>query len=126
MEEENEKKKDYDSAIKYGFGRKEDRGEELALIEQIELTHRERQLIRYLVEQYLVESIRYCNLIFDDGIDDYERVLLRATSILRKISNSKEKNWEQIKKVGDEFRLTVEKRDADLDKNEESGSGAKA
>lgn len=120
MEEESEKTKDYDSAVKYGFGRKEDRKEELALIEQIELTHRERQLVRYLVEQYLVESIRYCNLIFDDGIDDYERVLLRATSILRKISNSKEKNWERIKKVGEKFKIAEEKR------NEESGSGAKA
>lgn len=120
MEEENEKTKDYDSAVKYGFGRKEDRKEELALIEQIELTHRERQLVRYLVEQYLVKSIRYCNLIFDDGIDDYERVLLRATSILRKISNSKEKNWERIKKVGEKFKIAEEKR------NEESGSGAKA
>lgn len=119
MEEENKKKKDYDNEIKYGFGRKEDRKEELALIEQIEFTHRERQLVRYLVEQYLVESIRYCNLIFDDGIDDYERVLLRATSILRKISNSKEKNWERIKKVGEMFGIGGKK-------NEESGSGAKA
>ena len=110
MEEEDKKKKEYDSEVKYGFGRKEDRKEELALIEQIELTHRERQLIRYLVEQYLVESIRYCNLIFDDGIDDYERVLLRATSILRKISNSKEKNWEMIKKVGEKFKIAEEKR----------------
>lgn len=111
MEEENEKKKDYDSAIKYGFGRKEDREEELALIEQIELTHRERQLVRYLIEQYLVESIRYSNLIFDDGIDDYERVLLRATAILRKISNSKEKNWEQIKKAGKMFDIVVEEKE---------------
>ena len=110
MEEENEKKKDYDNAVKYGFGREEDRKEELALIEQIELTHRERQLIRYLVEQYLVESIRYCNLNFDDGIDDYERVLLRATAILRKISNSKEKNWERIKKAGEMFDIVEKKK----------------
>jgi len=107
MDEDNieQGKIDYDKAVKYGVGREDDRKETRALFDQIEFTHRERQLIKELIEQYLLESIRYCNLNFDTGIADYERILLICTSILRKISDSRDKFWEEIKETGKNFNI---------------------
>jgi hypothetical protein len=83
--------------LEYGFGRTNDREENEALFEKIMLTHRERQLIRYLVEKYMTDSIEYSNLIFDSGIVQYELIMNRCLSILKKISKSRDKFWSALK-----------------------------
>jgi len=78
-----------------------DRDADIPAFEQIEFTHRERDILRFLVEKHLHHIIEYSNLYFDDSIDKLEVSLARCVNILRKLSKSSEKHWKKIK----EFKL---------------------
>lgn len=111
----------------YGYGREEDRAEENALFDTIDFTHRERQLIRSLVEQFILEETERANLIFDEYIYEYELVIARAISILKKVSKSSKLHHAEIMRSAEAFEIDGNQENViSLDKDEEYGSGAKA
>lgn len=106
----------------YGYGREDDRAEENALFNTIDFTHRERQLMRRLVENFILKETERANLIFDDFIDEYERVIVRAISILKKISKFSKLHHAEIMRSVEAFEVDGNYEiDIDLEENEASG-----
>jgi len=86
-----------------------DREADIPAFEKIEFTHRERDIIRFLVEKQLHHIIDYSNLYFDDSIDKLEVSLARCVNILRKLSKSSEKHWKDIRNFSmDDIEITTE------------------
>ncbi len=68
--------------VKVSFGKTPD----YFKYDNVPLEKKERGLIQRLVEQYIHDETERANTYFDDYIDDYQKEMLLAISVLRKIS----------------------------------------
>lgn len=75
----------------YSFGKKDDREEDYPTKKDINLSHRERQLLRYLLCKFLSEEIPKFPTIFDTDVEKVGIIVNRTLDILYKISISESK-----------------------------------